>query len=91
MKKLGKQFTEEYFLIEDWKTVPGSNDLLCGGWWGYSRHVNYFGEIVQAVALALPGWLATGSVLPWLYPLYYVALFIPRQLRFYSLFRRTFD
>jgi len=67
--------------IEDWKTVPGSNDrLLCGGWWGYSRHVNYFGEIVQAVALALPGWLATGSVLPWLYPLYYVALFIPRQI-----------
>jgi hypothetical protein len=32
------------------------------------------------VALALPGWLATGSLVPWLYPLYYVALFVPRQI-----------
>jgi delta14-sterol reductase len=41
--------------------------------------VNYFGEIVQGVALALPGWLVSGELLPWLYPLYYVALFILRQ------------
>jgi hypothetical protein len=62
-------------------TVPGSSGrLLCSGWWGLSRHVNYFGEIVQAVALALPGYLTTGSVVPWLYPFYYVALFVPRQV-----------
>ena len=62
-------------------TVPGSKGrLLCSGWWGLSRHINYFGEIVQAVALALPGYLTTGSLVPWLYPLYYVALFVPRQI-----------
>jgi Delta14-sterol reductase len=85
-------------LVLSQETVPSSNArLLCSGFWGISRHVNYFGEILQAVALALPGWLhvmaaqsdssisstAFGKmlpVLPWLYPLYYVALFIPRQM-----------
>jgi hypothetical protein len=63
------------------ETVPGSGGrVLCGGFWGVSRHVNYLGEILQGVALALPGWLATGSLVPWLYPLYYVALFVPRQV-----------
>jgi protein-S-isoprenylcysteine O-methyltransferase Ste14 len=69
------------FLGVPLQTVPGSGGrLLCSGWWAISRHVNYAGEIVQAIALALPGWFATGSLLPWLYPLYYLALFIPRQL-----------
>lgn len=56
----------------------GERALLCSGFWGVSRHVNYLGEIVQAVALTLllgyPGvWVA------WLYPLYYVALFLARE------------
>jgi delta14-sterol reductase len=56
----------------------GRNTLLCSGFWGVSRHVNYLGEILQAVALTLvlgyPGvWIG------WLYPLYYVALFIARE------------
>ena len=62
------------------RTVPGSNGrLLCSGFWGVSRHVNYLGEIIQAIALALPGYICSGSMVPFLYPLYYVALFIPRQ------------
>jgi delta14-sterol reductase len=56
----------------------GGRQLLCSGFWGLSRHVNYLGEILMALALALvlgypvePG--------PWLYPLYYVALLVPRE------------
>ena len=56
----------------------GNNALLCSGFWRVARHVNYLGEIVQAVALTLvlghPGaWAA------WLYPLYYAALFLSRE------------
>ena len=40
--------------------------------------LNYLGEIIQAVAIALaPGWFGVWMV--WLYPLYYVALFLSRQ------------
>ena len=52
--------------------------VLVNGFWGVSRHVNYLGEILMATALAL----ALGypsDIVPWLYPLYYLALLIPRQ------------
>ena len=56
----------------------GSNSLLVNGFWGASRHINYLGEIIQAVAIALAtGYFGVWAV--WLYPLYYVALFISRQ------------
>jgi protein-S-isoprenylcysteine O-methyltransferase Ste14 len=56
----------------------GARSLLCSGFWGVSRHVNYLGEILMATGLAL----ALGypsSAWPWLYPLYYVALLLPRE------------
>ena len=63
------------------ETLPGSRGrILVGGFWGVSRHVNYLGEVVQALALALPGLLASGSAVPLLYPAYYTALFIGRAL-----------
>ncbi len=56
----------------------GGKQVLCSGFWGLSRHINYLGEILMAVGLTLclghPG-----ALLPWLYPLYYVALLVPRQ------------
>ena len=56
----------------------GSQSVLCSGFWGVSRHVNYLGEFLMACGLALSlGWpLVLG---PWLYPLYYVALLVPRE------------
>ena len=51
----------------------GSRSILCNGFWGVSRHVNYLGEILMACGLAL----SLGRPLepgPWLYPLYYVFL-----------------
>jgi delta14-sterol reductase len=56
----------------------GERSLLCNGFWGVSRHVNYLGEILMASGLALAlGWpLVLG---PWLYPLYYVVLLGTRE------------
>jgi protein-S-isoprenylcysteine O-methyltransferase Ste14 len=56
----------------------GDRKVLVNGWWGVARHVNYLGELLMASALALSlgAPLAVG---PWLYPLYYVALLVPRQ------------
>ena len=56
----------------------GRRSVLCGGFWGVSRHVNYLGEILMASGLALSlGWPLEPA--PWLYPLYYVALLFPRE------------
>ncbi len=62
------------------KTISdGNHTLLVNGFWGVSRHVNYLGEILMALGIALcvgyPGifWV-------WLYPLYYIALLLPRQM-----------
>ncbi len=53
--------------------------VLVSGFWGLSRHINYLGELLMATALALClGY--PSAVFPWLYPLYYVALLVPRQL-----------
>jgi protein-S-isoprenylcysteine O-methyltransferase Ste14 len=56
----------------------GNLRLLANGFWGASRHINYLGEILQAIAIALavgyPGvWMV------WLYPAYYIALMLTRQ------------
>jgi delta14-sterol reductase len=56
----------------------GSQQLLCSGFWRVSRHVNYLGEILMALGLALALGYPT-AIGPWLYPLYYVALLVPRQ------------
>ncbi|MCY3968867.1 MAG: DUF1295 domain-containing protein [Acidobacteria bacterium] len=56
----------------------GERRLLCSGFWRVSRHVNYLGEILMATGLAL----SLGQpalVAPWLYPLYYVLLLVPRE------------
>lgn len=59
--------------------TDGEKKLLVNGFWGLSRHVNYLGEILMATGIAL----ATGYpevFWVWLYPLYYVALLVPRQI-----------
>jgi delta14-sterol reductase len=58
--------------------TDGRRQLLCNAFWGLSRHVNYLGEILMALGVALSlGYPA--ALWPWLYPLYYVALLLPRQ------------
>jgi delta14-sterol reductase len=59
--------------------TDGKNSLLVNGFWGLSRHINYLGEVLMGVGIAL----STGYpelLWVWLYPLYYVLLLIGRQL-----------
>jgi len=69
------------FGLVEQKALPGSNGkILISGFWAIARHSNYLGEIIQGFALALPGLLSTGSLLPLAYPIYYVLLFIFRAI-----------
>jgi len=66
-------------LLKPEAVSDGERSLLASGFWRASRHINYLGEILMATGLTL----SLGrplSPLPWLYPLYYLALLIPRQL-----------
>jgi len=57
--------------------VIGGN-ILCSGFWGVSRHVNYLGELLESVGLALAADYT--NYIAWLYTVYYFVLFIPREL-----------
>jgi delta14-sterol reductase len=80
---------QKYFFKKDPKRIflgitpetitDGNRYLLVNGFWGLSRHINYLGEILMATGIIL----CVGHPLviwPWLYPLYYVALLLPRQI-----------
>lgn len=60
------------------QTKTGSR-LLTAGWWGTSRHINYFGDMIMGLAWCLP----TGfhSVIPYFYAVYFTALLVNRQIR----------
>jgi protein-S-isoprenylcysteine O-methyltransferase Ste14 len=55
------------------------NKLLVSGFWGWSRHFNYVGDILMAVAWSLP--CLFGSLLPYFYPIYFSILLIHRERR----------
>jgi hypothetical protein len=64
--------------IEQRALSSANHRVLVSGFWGLSRHINYLGELLMAIGLTLSlGY--PRAVLPWLYPLYYVALLVPRQ------------
>ena len=73
------QPTQSFLGIQPETITDGKRSLLINGFWGISRHVNYLGEILMGSGIALAVSFY-GSWLPWLYPLYYVALLFPRQL-----------
>ncbi len=57
----------------------GEHRLLVSGFWGIARHVNYLGEFLMAIGLTLALGVP-GHLVPWLYPLYYLVLLVPRQI-----------
>jgi Ergosterol biosynthesis ERG4/ERG24 family len=74
-----KKYPGKAFLGIKAETISdGRKSLLINGFWGISRHINYSGEILQAMGIIL----CTGYpmlIWPWLYPFYYVVLLFPRQ------------
>ncbi len=56
----------------------GDKTLLVNGFWGLSRHINYLGEVLMGLGIALSVGYPE-RLWPFLYPLYYVLLLFPRQ------------
>lgn len=59
--------------------TPSGKKLLASGWWGLSRHPNYLGDLIMALAWSLP--CGCGSALPYFYPVYFLALLVHRAAR----------
>ena len=53
--------------------------LLVSGWWGIGRHLNYTGEVLVYLAIALT--TGTRSIVPYLLPLWLAGLLAHRALR----------
>jgi delta14-sterol reductase len=78
-KYLFKVMPEKKFLwIKPEVLSDGKLSLLANGYWGASRHINYLGEIIQAIAVALASGYP-GIWMVWLYPAYYIGLMFTRQ------------
>jgi delta14-sterol reductase len=60
------------------KTARGSL-LLTSGWWGLARHINYFGDLLMALAWCLP--CLFGSPVPYFYVTYFTILLVHRERR----------
>jgi delta14-sterol reductase len=68
----------QFLWIKPVALSDGKLSLLANGYWGASRHINYLGEIIQAIAVALASGYA-GIWMVWLYPAYYIGLMLTRQ------------
>jgi delta14-sterol reductase len=64
---------------EDKNGTTQERHLLVSGFWGLARHVNYLGEMLQGLALGLPGLLVTQSPLALVYFSFITAILVPRQ------------
>lgn len=60
------------------QTHTGSK-LITSGWWGMSRHINYFGDMIMGLAWCLP--TGFNHIIPYFYAIYFTALLINRQER----------
>lgn len=53
--------------------------LLCSGWWGYARHVNYVGDLILSYSMCATCGL--NDILPWTYAVFMTILLIHRCWR----------
>lgn len=64
--------------LETIETARGTK-LIASGWWGLARHINYFGDLLMALAWCLP--CGFTSILPYFYVIYFAGLLIHRERR----------
>ncbi len=62
--------------------------LLLSGWWGLSRHANYFGDLTMAFSWCLACGFA--NVAPYFYFIYFAPLLINRERRDHALCREKY-
>ncbi|CCM01906.1 uncharacterized protein FIBRA_03977 [Fibroporia radiculosa] len=60
-------------------TTERGTKLLISGWWGLSRHPNYMGDLIMALAWSLPTGIETP--ITYFYVMYFTVLLIHRQIR----------
>ena len=79
-KYLFKRSPERAFLglIKPVTVSDGRNSLLSSGFWGAARHMNYTGEILEALGMALALGHFT-NVWSWIYFVYLTVFFIARE------------
>jgi 7-dehydrocholesterol reductase len=70
------------YIAAAYKTSDGvqhESILLCSGWWGWSRHANYVGDLLLSSAMcALVG---TTKLLVWFYAIFMLVLLVHRCIR----------
>eukprot|EP00199_Chlamydomonas_sp_CCMP681_P000824 CAMPEP_0119109460 /NCGR_PEP_ID=MMETSP1180-20130426/17922_1 /TAXON_ID=3052 ORGANISM="Chlamydomonas cf sp, Strain CCMP681" /NCGR_SAMPLE_ID=MMETSP1180 /ASSEMBLY_ACC=CAM_ASM_000741 /LENGTH=456 /DNA_ID=CAMNT_0007095217 /DNA_START=166 /DNA_END=1536 /DNA_ORIENTATION=+ len=67
--------------LESMPTERGTR-LLISGWWGASRHINYFGDWIMGISWCMPcGLVGLQSVVPYFYCIYFATLLIHRERR----------
>ncbi|MXY16508.1 MAG: ergosterol biosynthesis protein [Acidobacteria bacterium] len=80
-KYMFKRFPDRAFLgfIEPVTMTNGERTILCSGYWGKARHMNYTGEILEALGMALALGHFTNAW-AWVYFAYLTIFFIVRDL-----------
>ena len=56
-----------------------SNLLLCSGWWGWSRHANYVGDLM--ISYSVCALVGTTMMVVWFYAIWMTMLLVHRCLR----------
>ena len=79
-KYVFKRFPERPFLglIRPVTITDGERKILCSGYWGTARHVNYTGEILEALGMSLALGHFT-NMWAWVYFVYLTIFFVIRD------------
>lgn len=56
-----------------------SSILLCSGWWGWSRHANYVGDLLLSFSMCAV--VGSSAVVVWFYAMFIATLLVHRVIR----------